>query len=231
YEGGSVNGAKTDGIPRFILFDHTGKMVFNGHPSEANKKLADVMKNKPDPLVGAGPYKKLSALTQKIKERKELGKILTTLKTKHLVSSDADEKSEAEQLVDRLSRYGNRLSQKAEMKKLTEPLNSYNLYREVATLFKGDEIGDNADKVLKELIGDKTFQDNMKADKELADIMPQIDKLKPCGKTCQAFNKGCDACKKKNPSFDAVLQKAKALVQKYPSSPAANKVKELLTVE
>lgn len=231
YESSNVNGVSVSGIPHFVLFDHTGEMIFSGHPGEADKKLADAVKNAPDPLVGEGPYKKLSALTQKIKERKELGKILSTLKTKHLPSADADEKAEAEKLIERLSRYGNRLVEKADKKKDTEPINAYNLYQQAATLFKGDEIGDNADKVLKEFKDDKNFQDNMKADKELTDMMPQIEKLKPCGKTCHAFNKECQNCQKKNQTFEELMAKARGLVKKYPSSPAAEKIKELLPIQ
>jgi hypothetical protein len=71
----------------------------------------------------------------------------------------------------------------------------------------------------------------MKAAKELADLMPEIEKLKACGKTCKTFNKDCKDCQKKNASFEGVVQKAKALVKKYPSSPAAEQVKGLLPVE
>lgn len=231
YEGGRVSGAESQGIPNFVLFDHTGKMIFKGHPGEADKKLADAMKNAPDPMVGEGPYKKLTALTVKIKEHKELGKILSALKTKHVISADADEKAEAEKLIERMSRYGNRLIEKADKKKDTQPLNAYNLYQQAATLFKGDEIGDNADRILKELKEDKNFQDNMKADKELTDMMPQIEKLKPCGKTCHAFNKECQNCHKKNQTFEEIMAKARGLVKKYPSSPAAEKIKELLPIQ
>ena len=230
YEGGNISGHPVQGYPHFALFDHNGKMIYSGHPMEADAKLAAAMKAAPDWLTGEGPYKKLKALADKAKEHKDLGKILKTIKEKHLNSENADEKAEAEKLVEKLTRYGNRLLQKAEAKKGTEPLNSYNLYQETSKLFKGDEIGDNADKTLKELKEDKTFQDNLKADKELAGMIPDIEKLKGCGK-CGTFNKECDACKKKNASLQMLIPKAKDIVKKYPDSPAAAKVKELLPVE
>jgi hypothetical protein len=229
YEGGSVNGAKSSGLPTFILFDHTGKMIFNGRPSEANKKLADAVKNAPDPLVGDGPYKKLDKIVAKIKEHKDYGQILTTLKTKYLNSADADEKAEAEQLISRLTRFANKLLTKGELKREKEPLNSYNTYQQCATLFKGDEIGTNTELVLKMLNEDKVFQENMKADKELVEITSEVDKFKSCNK-CGIFNKDCDNCRKKNAGYDGVVQKAKALVKKYPNSPAANNVKELVSI-
>lgn len=230
YEGGGVSDVQVPGYPHFVLFDHNGKMIFSGHPMEADGKLATAMKAAPDWLTGEGPYKKLKSLADKIKEHKDLGKILKTIKEKHLNSEDADEKAEAEKLSERLTRYGNRLLQKAEAKKDKEPLKSMNLYQQAATLYKGDEIGDNAEKTLKELKEDKTFQDNLKADKELAGMIPDIEKLKACNK-CGTFNKECEACKKKNASLQMLIPKAKDIVKKYPDSPAAARVKELLPVE
>ncbi|MFH1230905.1 MAG: hypothetical protein V1709_05345 [Planctomycetota bacterium] len=239
YQGGEVSGLGdapltnplfSDRVSRLILFDHKGNMIFDGHPIDAFPKLAAAMKAAPDPIIGEGPYKKLDKIAQKIKEHKEFGKILSTLKTKHITSTDADEKAEAEKLVECLTGYGNKLLKKADKKKDTEPLKAYNIYQNVATLFKGDNIGDDVDKTLNELKENKDFQDNLKADKELADIMPQIDKLKPCNK-CKLFNKDCDACHKKNPSLEELIKKAQGLIKKYPPSPAANKVKELLPVE
>ena len=230
YEKGNISGVPVQGYPHFVLFDHTGKMIYSGHPMQADAKLAEAMKTAPDWLIGEGPYKKLKALAEKAKQRKDLGQILKALKEKHLNSDDPDEKSEAEQLADKLSRYGNRLLKKAEAKKDKEPMACFNLYQEAAKLFKGDAIGDNADKIVKELKEDKAFQDNLKADKELAGMMPDIEKLKACNK-CGTFNKECDACRKKNPPLQMLIPKAKNIVKKYPDSPAAVKVKELLPVE
>jgi len=230
YERSSISGVQVEGYPHFVLFDHTGKMIFRGHPMEADGKLAAAMKAAPDWLVGEGPYKKLKALAEKAAQHKDLGQILKTLKDKHLNSADAEEKAEAEKLSERLTRYGNRLLQKAEAKKATEPLKSMNLYQETAKLFKGDEIGDNAEKIIRELKEDKAFQDNLKADKELTDMIPDIEKLKACNK-CGTFNKECDACEKKNASLEMLIPKAKNIVKKYPDSPAAARVKELLAVD
>jgi thiol-disulfide isomerase/thioredoxin len=232
YNGGNVTGLDIKGIPHFVLFDHKGNLAYSGHPmeAEADKKLDEAMKSAPDFLVGEGPYKKLTALVEKIKQRKELGKVLTTLKTKHLNSEDETEKTEAEQLISRLEGYGNKLLGRANKKKDTEPLNCFNIYQEVVILFKGDEIGNTADNALKELKEDKTFQDNLKADKEYLEIEKEVDKFKGCNK-CAIFSKTCNDCQKKNPQFEPTFQKAKTLVKKYPSSPAASKVKEILPVE
>jgi hypothetical protein len=228
----NISGVQVSGFPCFVLFDHKGKMIFKGHPMEADGKLADAMKAAPDPLVGEGPYKKLEAVAKKIIDHKDFGKILETLKTKHLNSENADEKAEAEKLVERLTKFGNRMLSKAEAKKPTEPTASFNMYNEIATLFKGDEIGDKAKAVVEELKKDKDFQENMKADKEFESIKDEVEKLKPCNKcTGGAFNKTCEGCQKKNQNYSGLVARAKALVKKYPNSPAAAKVKELVPVE
>ena len=232
YSGGSISGMEITNFPTFVLFDHTGRIIYNGHPKEENLNisLTNAIKSMPDPLLGAGPYKKLSALADKIKQRKELGQILSALKSKHLNSEDADEAAEAEKLVERLTRYGNKLLRQAGAKKDKEPLDCLNLYQQAAAVFKGDDIGDNAEKTLKELKENKTFQDNLKADKELADIIAEVKKLKPCN-NCASFSKDCAACQKRNASLEVLIPKARGLVKKYPESPAAAKVKELLPVE
>ena len=205
-------------------------MIFDGQAKNADKKLEEAIKNAPDPLVGEGPYTKLKSLAQKITTHKDLGSVLNTIKTKHLNSEDKEEKAEAEKLAGRLIKYGEKLLKKAELKKDKEPIESYNLYNEIATLFKGDEIGDKAKAVVDELKKDKTFQDNMKADKELSEIKAEIEKFKHCPK-CSSFNKDCENCQKKNSNYNAVVQRAKSLVKKYPSSPAATNVKELLPLD
>jgi len=230
YYGGRISGMEITDLPAFVLFDHTGKVIFSGHPKDAGTKIAAAMKAAPDYLTGEGPYKKLKTLADKAKEQKDLGKILKTLKEKHLNSKDADEKAEAEKLVERLTRYGNKLLRKAGTKKDKEPTDCLNLYQQASTVFKGDEIGDNADKTLKELKDDKTFQGNLKADKELSGMIPDIEKLKASTK-CVTFDKECDACKKKNPSLQILIPKAKNIIKNYPDSPAAARVKKLLPIE
>jgi len=61
-------------------------------------------------------------------------------------------------------------------------------------------------------------------------MIPEIEKLKASTK-CAAFDKECDACRKKNPSLQILIPKAKNIIKNYPNSPAAAKVKELLPVE
>ncbi|MFH0889497.1 MAG: hypothetical protein V1871_09855 [Planctomycetota bacterium] len=216
--------------PRLMVFDHKGKMIFDGSPSMGYGKVDTAMQSLPDPIIGEGPYKKLDELAQKAKGRKDLGQILLTLKTKYLNSEDADEKSEAKKLIEGISRFGNKLIEQAGKNKETEPLITYNLYQDLALLFKGDEIANKVEKILKELEKDKNFQDNLKADKELADIMPQIERLNGCRRH-QSYNKQCVACQKMNPSLAKLIKTAQGLVECYPSSPAAEKVKELLPLD
>ncbi|MFH1230644.1 MAG: hypothetical protein V1709_04020 [Planctomycetota bacterium] len=216
--------------PRLMIFNHKGKMIFDGSPPMGYEKLDAAMKSAPDPIIGEGTYKRLDELAQKAKERKDLGQILSTLKTKYLNSEDADEKSEAVKLIERISRFGNKLVEKADKNKETKPLITYKLYQEVTLLFKGDEIGNKAEKILKELEEDKNFHDNIKADKELAGIISQIEELNGCKKH-PSYNKYCADCQEENPSLKELIKKAQGLVERYPSSPSAEKVQELLPLD
>jgi hypothetical protein len=230
YNNGSISGLDLSEGANFVLFDHKGNMVHAGKSLVFDTVLEDAVNRAPDPLIGQGVYQKLGKLVQEIKKHKDLGQILTTLKTKYLNSADVDEVTEAQELIRRLTGFGNKSISMADRKRDSEPLAAYNLYLETAGLFKGDAIGDNAGRIVKELNQDKTFQDNMKADKDLAEITTEMDGFKTCNR-CKIFNKDCDACRKRNPSFDKVVQKGKALIKKYPASPAAGKVKQILPVE
>ncbi|MFA5794058.1 MAG: TlpA disulfide reductase family protein [Candidatus Brocadiia bacterium] len=227
YDKGSVSGLNFSGIPHFSLFDHNGNLVYDGHPMQADQKLEEVMKAAPEPLAGPGPYVKLAALAKKAKDKKDLGKILNALKTKHINSEDPTEKAEAEMLAERLTTYGNRMMDKALRKMEVEPAEAYNLYQHIANVYKGDEIGDKAEGIVKELKNEKTFQEYVKADNELAKIKEDVDKFKKCNR-CQAFSSGCEGCKKACANYEPTLQKAQSLVKKYPESPAAVKVRELM---
>ncbi|MFA5794057.1 MAG: TlpA disulfide reductase family protein [Candidatus Brocadiia bacterium] len=230
YDRGGVAGVEVKSVPYLILFNQEGKLVYNGHPASADSKLEELMKNARDPIVGDGVYNKIGGLAKKAQEKKELGKILNTLKTKHINSENAEEAAEAEKLVGNLTAYGECLLQRAELKKETYPTNAWNLYQKVANIYKGDEIGEKANKIIKELKVDKAFQDNLKADNELAQIKEEIKKFKKCNK-CSRFSNNCEGCKKANSNYDNVLQRGQSLVKKYPNSPATPKVREILPVK
>jgi hypothetical protein len=228
YEGGKISGLDC-GLPQFVLFDHKGTMIYNGPMQDLDIKIAAAIKNAPHPIIGDNSYLKLNKLSEKAKENKDLGQILLLLKTKYLNSANTDEKLEAEKLIGCITNYGNELLAIANKKRDAEPLNAYNRFQTIANLFKGDEIGNNTEIIIKDLKNDNNFQDNIKADRILLSITSQIEAFKSCSK-CKIFNKDCEECQKKNPSFIDVTKKAQELVKLYPDSPAAKNIRGIISL-
>jgi cytochrome c biogenesis protein CcmG, thiol:disulfide interchange protein DsbE len=227
YASGNIKGISFSAIPHFSIFDYQGKLAFDGHPAEADKKLDELMKQMPPPLVGEGPYKKLKSLAEQIGQHKNLGQAMLQLRKKS-DSTDADEKSEAEQLMGRLTKYAQRMTNNAETLKEQEPLQSYGLYQKLNDEFKGDEIGTNTAKTLTELKKDEVFQKALKADKDWLKINEMHDGLKPCRADKPLDIKNCAACQKKNNDLlSQINSSGKQLLKQYPETPAAQKVKDL----
>jgi thiol-disulfide isomerase/thioredoxin len=229
YQQGSIDGVSFPGIPHFSIFDHRGKLAFDGHPSQADKKLDELMAQAPVPLVGDGPYKKLKPLADQIGQHKNLGQAMLQLRKK-AGSNDIEEKTEAEKLMERLNRYAQRMKNNADTLKEKEPLQSYELYQKLAEQFKGDEIGSEAGKTVDELKKDETFQKAVKADKDWLKINEMQEKLKPCKPDKPLAIKNCEACRKKNADLLPGINSAcKQLIKQYPDTPAVHKCEELLS--
>ncbi|MBI4712180.1 MAG: redoxin domain-containing protein [Planctomycetes bacterium] len=229
YQQGDISGVSFSGIPHFCVFNHRGELVFDGHPARAGKKLDETVKNAPDPLVGEGPYKKLSALAGQIAKSKNYGNIMGQLKKKS-ESADADEKAEAEKLLARLNNYAQRQKTKADAFKDTEPLQHYDIYKGLSEQFKGDEIGTQADKVLNDLKNDQEFQKSLKAEREWLKIEEIADKLKPCQIDEPLDPKNCQSCKKKNDAaLGSITSGCKYIIKQYHGTPAARKCEDLMS--
>ena len=46
--GGSLKGFQPRGVPRALIFDHTGKSIWEGHPAAMDQPLADAIANLPE---------------------------------------------------------------------------------------------------------------------------------------------------------------------------------------
>jgi thiol-disulfide isomerase/thioredoxin len=230
YRESGISGLSISELPTLVLFNHKGESIYNGDTKKAEFVLSEAINSIPDPLIGEFPYKKLTSLVEKIRNRKEVGQILSILKTKYLKSSDPDERLEAENLVKCLSEFAMRAIQKADKKRNTEPYFSYNLYQEIFSLFKGDKIVDNLQKTLTELNKDKNFQDTMNCDKLLLDLIAEVERARHCNK-CPMFNKDCRDCHKAFVPYsglDLLILRAKGLVKRYPFLCSAEEVVILL---
>jgi len=219
---GSLKGDTSSGIPRAWLFDHTGKCVWEGHPTQIDGQLETVMRNAPHWLTRGRQLKSKSVLRQSLKlhSNRSYGAIANTLGKLIEKSEGKDaQKEEAAFLRANILKYGNdRLSQAA-ADESQEPIAALQNYRELKGLFKGTEIGKKASKRSKELKTDKAFQKELKAAKILAYIEGQMALMKPGGSK-----------KRSNLRLIANIRSAANMLQKkYPTTSAAQKAQSIVS--
>ena len=217
---GNVNVAgKGNGIPRAFLFDSNGQLVEKGHPMSMVKAIHDLVKKSPHPLAAGREYKKLARVAYSLKSAKSYGKIIKKLEK--AAQKEGEAKEEADYLLERIVGYGNSLLEKAEKLEEEDAFKSKVVYAEVATKFKGNDIGKKAVARVKELKKDKDFQAELKASTMVHQIRGQFDKL--------VYKKG--ELQEGGPNkklTTGILVLFKRLQKKYPESAAVGSLEEEL---
>jgi len=195
-QGGRVLEDNSRGIPHMFLFDHTGKCVFEGHPSGAANAVKTTMAAAPHPLLADLPLKKLAKLRQALKSGQPVGTVLKQAKSK-TNASDAETAAEAQGIVERCAAYGDKVMKEAEELAESDPYECCALLEKIKKDFAGTDQGAAADKKLAERKRDKAFMAQYDAGKIFAEIMKAGAELKGVGtkpvdlsdKTCLKANR------------------------------------------
>jgi hypothetical protein len=210
---GSLPGDDSSGIPRAFLFDWTGKCVAEGHPSEFDSKVADLMATAPHFLTGGRDFSdaKVKGAAGKLAKNKDFGKLAEEL--------EKVEGEEASYLKGRIVGYGESLLARAKASESDNPNATMSGYSQVSGLFKGHELGKQADDRLKELKKDKAFQEELKAFKFIAILENLSGQLKTMYKEDHPANRK---------TLDDMKAVVKNLEKKYPESKALTRAKEIM---
>jgi thiol-disulfide isomerase/thioredoxin len=210
------------GIPHVFVFNHQGRVIYEGSPdNKMDKAIVAALKARPNPLLGDMKYKELSAVASKVKSGK-LGNAYKKCKK----DKDADGRlgKEAAQLFANLDRYARRLEQKAGNEN-DSPIAAVEALKKLKKSFAGTEYGENAAAKLKGLFKDKEFQTALKADKQYQAIVkaswsvaPQPADKSQQGKWSRKFGK----------KFKSIKARVQVLKKKYPDTVAAQKAETLL---
>ncbi len=217
-QSGSLRGDTSRGIPRAWLFDHTGKCVWEGHPTKIDGKLDEVMSRAPHWLTRGRVLKSKRVRQQSLKlsGNRNFGKIANEL-AKIAEKSEGTDKEEATFLRDNIMNYGNSRLTRAGTNEKADAVTALNSYAELGSLFKGTEIGDKATKRKAELKKDKAFQNELKAAEILVYIDRNMARMRPGGSK-----------KRYNLRLIRNVRSAAAMLQKkYPTTSAAAKAQSI----
>jgi thiol-disulfide isomerase/thioredoxin len=215
--GGDIEGSNVTGIPRCFLFDHEGKLVFDGRPTEVNAKLEEAMKASPGALVAGHQYTKTARYAAQIGALKtNLAPALKALRAA-AAGTDAAAKEEAEFLLGRVDKFAEDRLAAVRAQRTADPVEASATLARMLGIFKGDELGKPFEGLLAELKADKAFQAELRAGSLLAEIEAQAAKLGLGG-----------AGTPPKSALVELADRVKALQQKFPDSTAAAKSKQLV---
>lgn len=128
-------------LPWVIVFDHEGKRIYGGNLKGIEKVLDKALDRAPDYVVG-GPYEKLGAMAAEIaSNRLGMGEHLPALR--ELAAGEGDNATEARKLLACVTRYFDRQILKA-VEDMNGPAEEAIIYRQLASIFDGDLLGDKA---------------------------------------------------------------------------------------
>jgi hypothetical protein len=225
---GDVKGDTGNGIPRSFLFDHTGKCVFTGHPGQADDAIEEAIKKAPDYILGPGEWVELKREAAAIVARKNFGKTMATVR-KLQDEGEGAQQEEAARMFERLDRCASREWELAMALKETRPAQAMEAITAFSKKWKGDQYGDEASDMLKELKKDKSFKEAIVADTLLAKLEATLGEAKPCKFGEPLDLAGCDDCRKDNKKIlQAVAALGGKILKKHPDTPAAKAVQDIL---
>ncbi len=164
------DGGDFSGIPHCMLFDHLGKCLYRGSPFDVEAAARLAVKSVPAAVLAGRTLEKLTAFNELLRNEQLFGaglKKATTLCN----SKDEATAEEAAFVVKQLTARGRQMIDDAVSRKPAEPLGAADMLQRVANSFKGDPLGTEAAKLLREWKQEPDFQAEWKAGLQLAKLM------------------------------------------------------------
>ncbi len=219
----AVPGVSFNGIPHAVVFDHTGTVLWHGHPRDRAMEQAIVagLKKRPHPLLGDTQYKAMRTAAQHVLGGR-LGRAWKLCEAKKDEQGPAG--TEARALRANLQRHAARLKRRAETFQTEGPSRCLETLRATKTQFAGCDFAQSADEKLKELAKDGVFQKELKAERLYATIAGACARVPPC--PTEARQKARWVARYRGAALQ-IKARVDQLQKLYPDSRSAAKAQEL----
>jgi hypothetical protein len=180
--GGGVEGVKVDGIPHCVLFDHTGAMVYEGHPNKAEAKVRDAFA---DMLAAEGGDKPAKAVAGALEGFRKGGTTADLLKKLTGVRDGGDTAAakQAKAIIARVQSGAQTRLDAAKKELKDDPIGAYDAATLTAARWKGTPLGKEAADLSGRLKDDKAVAAELRA-------RPTLEKLRAAEATILAAAKG-----------------------------------------
>jgi hypothetical protein len=176
---GGVSGADFRSIPHCFLFGHDGKLLYEGHPKEAEARLRVAVGK--GLVEKAGLEKATPAVTSLLDSLKKGQSPVAVLQKAQPLqrSSDAATAGQAKKLVAALTEGGQRRLEEAMSLAERDPVAAYDSLTKATTLYKGTPVAEKANQQLTRLKSDRAVMAELKARPSLETIKKLDTALKP----------------------------------------------------
>lgn len=192
-DGGELQGANVTGIPRCFLFDHEGRLIFDGSPFQVEAELTKAVQASPGQLVAGFAWTKLKKEAAAIGKRQNMGAALKSVR-KASSGTDAAAQAEATEMIKRLETWAGKQSQAMTAARASDPAEAYRLALSLSGALKGDVLAEPFDAAVKEIKADKEAMLAVRGAEALAAVKAQAEKYglpdDPEGFLARASNKG-----------------------------------------
>jgi hypothetical protein len=219
--GGSVDGVKGGGIPHCVLFDHTGKMVFDGHPTKVEGKLREAFADMLAEEAGGKPGKGVTAALEAFKK----GGTPADLLKKMTALRDGAEGAAAKAVVAKLQSGAQARLDEAKKEQKDDPIAAYDAASSVAGKWKGTAMGKEAAELTARLKEHKEVAAELKA-------RPVLEKVRATEAAILAAAKGkepdtAEFKKAFAPQLKQLDQTVTSLKKTAPGAPSAVEAEEI----
>jgi len=163
---GEIKGYAPIELPVCLLFDHEGALVKESKNAALLKKeISKLVKKAPNPVTKGQTeqFPELKKELKRIASMKALGKVCAGLEKTIAEEADSDKGTQAQELLDRLVKYGEKLLSRAETMMPVSMVTAADKIKAVATLYKGHELGDKAKARHKEITSTEDYKREVKA--------------------------------------------------------------------
>jgi hypothetical protein len=223
-DGGTISGVKADGIPHCVLFDHTGKMVFEGHPKDAEGKVREAFADMLAVETGGKPSKPVTTALDGFKKGGTAAELLKKLGAVR-DGGDPTPAKEAKAIIARLQSGAQTRIDTAKRDMKDEPIAAYDSAVQVVARWKGSPVGKEAAELVAKLKDDKAVAAELKA-------RPTLEKIKATETAILAAAKdkepGSAEFKKAfGPPLKQLEQQVANLKKAYPDAPATAEAEEI----
>lgn len=237
--GGELKGFRPTSVPRALVFDHTGKSVWEGHPGSMDRAIADAIANLPEPeessaeeevVEEAGPALIVEGLEPAYfqgevriinAQKRNIASTLAKLRRAAERSSRQEQMDEAKAIVAMVEQWSSVQQAKADASLASDPATAYTTAESLVTLLEGDDLSKGAATLIAGIEKDKKRFNEVRATIALRRVQAEAKSI--------GLDKDKSAAddKKNARSVRLIMRDLGRLIKAYPETEAGKEAKAL----